>query len=303
MTNPRDALIRSVLDDIQSDRVKKVIIDTDAGCEIDDQFAILYALCARDKMDVLSINAAPVGVVEDFEKNMLMVYDEINRVIGKLRGAENIPVYHGGRVPMEVLGDIVHSPAADNIVKTVMESDERIYVLGLGGATNIASALLIEPKIADKICVIWLGTDYLFRDEMREFNLSQDYTAGQVVLNSGCPLVLCTDYAVAALESNLDELTQLAGVNPHGTYLAEIAREYHGYDGYPVPWKRTIWDFAAPAILALPKSATLEIMPTPLLTDDRRAAIDKTRHKMIMLMKLDRDMIYKDSFDRMRKGR
>ena len=70
-----------------------------------------------------------------------------------------------------------------------------------------------------------------------------------------------------------------------------------------MPWKRTIWDFAAPAILALPESATLEIMPTPLLTDDRRAAIDKTRHKMIMLMRLERDMIYKDSFDRMRKGR
>ncbi len=303
MYNVCDGLIESVLADIKSDRRKKVIIDTDAGCEIDDQYAILYALCAPDKMDVLSINAAPVGAPEVFEKNMLEVYDEINRVVGLLQGAENIPVYHGGRVPIEVSGEAAPSPAAENIVNTVMASDERIYVLGLGGATNIASALLMEPKIAKKMCVIWLGTDYLFRDEMKEFNLSMDYAAGQVLLNSGCPLVLCTDLAVAALSSNLEELTSLDGVNPHGTYLAKIAREYHGYDGYPVPWKRTIWDFAAIAILALPQSATLEIMPTPVLTDDRRAAVDKSRHKMIMLMKLERDMIYKDSFDRMRKGR
>ena len=302
MNSNHKIFIRRILDDIRSDRKKKVIIDTDAGCEIDDQFAILYALHAPDKMDVLSINAAPVGAPDVFEKNMLEVYDEIKRVCATLSGGDKIPVYHGGRVPIEVAGEAVRSPASDNIVKTVMESDEIVYVLGLGGATNIASAILTEPAIAEKMCVIWLGTNYLFRDDMREFNLSMDYAAGQVLLNSGCPLVLCTDFAVSALVSNLEELTSLDGVNPHGTYLAQIAKIYHGYDGYPNPWKRTIWDFAAPAILALPESAELEIMTTPILTDEWTCAHDKTRHEMIMLKKLDRDMIYADSFGRMRKG-
>ena len=47
-----------ILADIRTDRVKKVIVDTDTFNEMDDQYAVAYAV-ASPKMDVLAINAAP----------------------------------------------------------------------------------------------------------------------------------------------------------------------------------------------------------------------------------------------------
>ena len=48
--------LEEILADIRSDRVKKVIMDCDAYNDIDDQYAIAFAL-ASDKIDVLTINA------------------------------------------------------------------------------------------------------------------------------------------------------------------------------------------------------------------------------------------------------
>ena len=39
--------------------VKKIILDTDTYNEIDDQFALAYAMLSKDKVDLLSVNAAP----------------------------------------------------------------------------------------------------------------------------------------------------------------------------------------------------------------------------------------------------
>ncbi len=50
--------VREILADIKSDRKKKVIIDTDAYNEIDDQYAIAYSYYS-EKIDILAIHAAP----------------------------------------------------------------------------------------------------------------------------------------------------------------------------------------------------------------------------------------------------
>ena len=47
--------------------------------------------------------------------------------------------------------------AADNIINTVMNSDERIYIVAIGAITNVASAIIKCPEIANKAVVIWLG--------------------------------------------------------------------------------------------------------------------------------------------------
>ena len=44
---------------ILSEGVKNVILDTDAYNEIDDQFCIAYMIKRPDKINLLSINAAP----------------------------------------------------------------------------------------------------------------------------------------------------------------------------------------------------------------------------------------------------
>ena len=48
-----------ILDAIKSKDRKKIILDTDAYNEVDDQFAIAYAMLAPETIELLSINAAP----------------------------------------------------------------------------------------------------------------------------------------------------------------------------------------------------------------------------------------------------
>lgn len=293
------------LNDIRSPRKKKVIVDTDAYNEMDDQFSILYALCS-DRMEVIALNAAPFDNdrAKDFEDGMVKSYEELMRLTALLPDGDSIPVFHGSRKPIEKTGHPAPSPAAENIISEALASAETVYILTLGAATNVASALLMDPRIAEKICVIWLGSTSLDKPDVREFNLAGDYAAGQVLLNSGCTVLLCPAFDVTCvLEADLAELTSLNGVNPHGTYLAELTREFYRQAGSPQDWKRVIWDIAAPAILADPGCAEMEIVTAPVFTDSFTYAFDKTRHDMILLKKLDRDAVFKGCFDTLRKGR
>ncbi|MBR6916217.1 MAG: hypothetical protein IKN36_07645, partial [Clostridia bacterium] len=89
-----------ILEDLRSDRVKKVIADGDYSAEIDDQCALAYCL-GSEKIEVIGVNAAafyeyPVAV--DTEEVMLRSYKEIERVYDYtgLTGDE-VPYFEGAR--------------------------------------------------------------------------------------------------------------------------------------------------------------------------------------------------------------
>lgn len=306
--------VEKMLEDIKSGRRKKVILDTDTYNEIDDQYALAYCYLA-DSIDLLSVNAAPFynGNSTSFEDGMLKSYNEIKKVLSLLDPNYTTPVFEGSRTTIEVSGALVDSPAARNIIETVKNSDEPVYVLGIGAITNVASALLMDPSIKDNMGVIWLGAnpvgaqmpDFKTVDEfvnnanLGEFNLVQDYTAGQYLINSGVPLLLCPAWGiVSALTSNVQWTNDLKGKNPVCDYLWEITdkvmREWmlgNNTDNENA-WVRTIWDIAAPAILDVPECAEIEIITAPIFTDWRTWAYDSTRHKMLYLKKIDREIVY-----------
>ncbi len=296
--------LTEILADIRSDRVKKVILDTDAFNEIDDQYALAYCYLS-DAIDLLSVNAVPFhnDRSDGFEDGMLKSYDEIHHILGLIDPDYTVPVYHGSRTTIEVSGGIVDSPAARNIIDTVKASEEIVYVLAIGAITNVASALAMEPCIKDKMCVIWLGANWLQGDNVDEFNLMQDYTAGQMFLNSGVPLVLCPAWCVVSeLKSNIALTRDLLGRSAVCDYLGKITEREYIHSGCDPKWTRIIWDIAAPAIIECPACAELEILPTPVLTDSRAFAFDSTRHKMIYLRRIDRDMVFDAAWKALKGG-
>ena len=110
--------------ELLSDSVKNVILDTDAYNEIDDQYAIAYTMLSKDRVNLLSINAAPflnsrsTSAGDGMEKS----YNEIFRIMKLVDETANIPVYRGSAEFMTDVNVPVESEAADNIINTVMNS-------------------------------------------------------------------------------------------------------------------------------------------------------------------------------------
>ncbi len=291
--------IKEILADIKSERKKKVILDTDTANEIDDQYAMGFCYMS-DRMELLSVNAAPFTneKTDDYAHGADMSFDEAHKTLKLIDPDYTTPVYRGSRESIEHSGKpYIESEACDNIIRTVRESDEIIYVLAIATLTNVASAIVKAPDIKDNMCVIWAGSNHLEGDNLGEFNLVQDYVAGQIVVDSGVPFVMCPAwFVVSELATRIEPIRELKGINPLCDYLVEITEKCYELAGKPHWWTRTIWDIAVPALLHCPECGELEIVKAPILTDERVYGFDDSRHEMIYLRKIHKDITFENAF-------
>ncbi|MBQ3125943.1 MAG: nucleoside hydrolase [Clostridia bacterium] len=294
--------MQNILAAIKADTKKKIILDTDAYNEIDDQFAIAYAMRSPEKIELLSINAAPflnsrsTGAGDGMEKS----YNEIFNIMHLTDPEAKIPVYRGSDRFLENKQTPVESEAADNIINTVMAADEPIYVVAIGAITNVASAIIKCPEITKKMIVVWLGGHALHWPNTREFNLKQDVAAAQIVFDSKVPLAVIPCMGVCNfLSTTVPELQYyLGGKNDLCDYLVKIVA---GYAKNPFAWSKVIWDVSAIALLTNPTALETVIIPTPVLTNDCFFAEDKARHPYIYVRHLNRDKIFADLFTKLAK--
>jgi len=298
--------LNEIIADLKNDRVKKVIFDSDTYNEMDDQYAIAYAL-GSERMNVVAINAALFHNQrsESFTDGMEKSYEEIGRVLKVCHREGTVDVFKGCPTPISESPDFapVDSPASRNIIKVAHESDEMVYVLTTGACTNVSSAIMMDPSIKDKICVVWLGGMCLEHPELYEFNLVQDYRAGQILLNSGVNLVLLPAIGAAGhgtqeLRATDEDLKHIKGDSDacvffRDTLPDEFRAETVAYAGR---FERIIWDVAAPAAISVPEALEFSIIPAPIFADNQRYSFDATRHKIIYMEKLDAAPVFKDAF-------
>jgi len=299
--------INEILKDIKSNRVKKVIIDSDAANEMDDQYAIAYAIALdkAKKIELLSINAAPFGNGEDFPDTVRASYDEIIRVLKATETFGDYPVYEGSDGSITASNAPIDSPAAQSIIKTALESDELVYILALGACTNIASAVMLEPTIKNKICVIWLAGHSLEYGMINEYNWRQDVGASEFLFNCGVKMVLLPARGgTGEMKFRLPMIRRYLTRDSvackffrdefPANFAGKAAKEPDG-EFMGDHWVRQISDIAAPALFEIHECFDLEIIPTPLWDDEFRYVIDKSRHPMIIMNKLEPDPVMIDA--------
>lgn len=282
-----------------------VIIDTDTYNEIDDQFALTYALLSP-QLNITSIQAAPfhaaVRNTESFEHGMELSYEEIGRVLEKSRVPYDGPVLKGSRQSLtDSGGDPVPSDAASNIIDRAMDRGVKypIYILALGALTNVASALLQYPRIRDRITIIALGGWPYHASGFHDFNFIQDIKAAQTVFDSGAGLVHVTGFGVSELlRTTRWELQQhLKGRGEIGDYLFGIYEEFvRGLPGRSKP----IWDLAPVAWLINSAWLKTHVEASPILNDHLGYTRDAERHPIRIVDWLDRDAIFADFFAKLR---
>ncbi len=280
-----------------------MVLDTDTYNEVDDQFALTYALKSSDRLSVEAVYAAPFyndrsnGPKDGMEKS----YDEILNVMLKL-GIKKTDgfVFKGADRYLGSRETPVDTPAARDIIKRAMSSDETLYVVAIGAITNVASALLLEPKIADKIVIVWLGGHSFNWPDTREFNLRQDVEAARVVFDSKAPVILLPCMGVvSALTTTLPELKEnIYGKTDIGTYLTDIVKDCG--EGRKV-FSRVIWDVSAVAYLINDGWFNSTLEHSPMISEDCKWCFDHSRHFIRYIYNVDRDAIFTDLFDKLSK--
>ena len=229
------------------------VLDTDAYNEIDDQFAISYMLKNPERINVKALFAAPFhnsrsdGPKDGMEKS----YHEIGRLLSLI--GLDVPTYRGSESYLPSEKTPIDSPAARELVRLAKEysPEKPLYVVAIGAITNVASALLFSPEIAENIVVVWLGGHAYHYHDTKEFNLRQDIAAARVVFSSGAPVVLLPCFGVvSAFTVSKPELEYwLVGKTPLSDYLAKNSIEEADAYAFGKPWTRVIWDVTAVAWL------------------------------------------------------
>jgi inosine-uridine nucleoside N-ribohydrolase len=279
----------------------RMVLDTDTYNEIDDQFALAYALLSKDKVQLEAIYAAPFlnnrskSAGDGMEKS----YQEILTLLKFLGTSPQNFAFRGSDRYLADVSNPIRSEAALDLVKKAKasSSENPLYVVTVGCITNIASAILIDPEIIKNIVVVWLGGNGLEWPSQKEFNLMQDVKSAQVVLNSGVPVVIMPCRPVIShFHTTIPEMEHyLKGKNAISDYLLKSTIEYSGGKDY---WSKVVWDVTAVAWLINPSWLPTNIVHSPVLTDQVTYSVDHSRHFIRMATSVNRDAVFKDLFSK-----
>ncbi len=287
-----------------ADRPVPVIIDTDAGCEIDDQFAIVYALLSSENIEIRGITAAPFfnPSLNAPREGMERSYQEVSTILELMQMQARVRLFKGAPAFMSGKNQPVDSPAVQFIIseaRAAKAHNEQLFICAIGAITNVASVLLLAPELAENIVVIWLGGHALnWIGTPREFNLAGDVAAAQTVFESPCVLL---QYPCNGVVSNLETCSaevarRLEGTGAIGTYLRDIFLKHQNTFGEP---RKVIWDIATISFFNLPAATRWHIGPRPRLSDDCTWSVDEN-NPLIMAAAtwIDRDSVFDDMYAR-----
>ncbi|MBE5803852.1 MAG: nucleoside hydrolase [Clostridiales bacterium] len=284
-----------------------VVIDSDTYNEIDDQFAISYALRNPERLRVQAVYAAPFLNHRSTSpaNGMENSYQEIQRLLHLLGAAT--PSFRGaaGYLPSEKEPFV--SPAAEDLCRRAMAySPERpLYVVALGAITNVASALLMEPAIADRMVVVFLGGHALDWPDTQEFNMMQDVAAARVVFSSGVPLVMLPCMGVVNVFSTSGpELDHwLRGKNALCDFLVKNTVDEANTYAEGRVWSRVLWDVTAVAWLVNEGERFMRsrLIPTPIPEYDHHYGSAPSNPLCRYVYHIDRDALFADLFERLSK--
>jgi len=274
-----------------------VILSTDVGNEIDDQWAVAYLLL-QPRFEVLGVMSAPAPWITPpaGHTSYRILVDVVENRLGM---STHPALIEGGSVPLENAKTPRSSPAVSFLIETSkrFSPNNRLTVLTIGAATDVASAILTDTTIAERIRVIQMG----FRDEQggEEFNIANDVHAVQAILDSNVPLVIGPGNVCRAnLSLTFDQAREmLATRGPIGAWLWE---EYQAwYFRYVKPLRVndfsktwTIWDDITLAyVLGM---TTQHELPRPRMRDDMTFEPLKTEQAVTWITDVDEQRMWAD---------
>ena len=288
----------SELNKREDNKKVNVILDTDIYNECDDQFALSYLLKSQDKFNIEAITVAPyhhdnsISIKEGTDKS----YNEIIKICNWLKFDWTNKVFKGSTDYVE--NNYNEENDAVNKIIEIANKNDKTYILAIGAITNVALAIKKEPKIIDKIEVVWLGGHSFLSKDNKEFNFRQDVQAVRTVFESKVKLAIIPCKNVASnLRTSIYELEHfLKGKSELCDYLCQ--RFYN--DGiHGIQERRVIWDISVIAYMINKEWFETKEISCPNINDDTSYELMTNNHKITVVNYLNVDKIYKDLFEKL----
>ena len=258
----------------------KVIIDSDVSNEIDDQFAISYVFSNQDKLDVLAITIAPfrvswqkdVSVRDGLIDSRSETY-RLLRLFG-VKYDKNNPMVFMGCDGFISEGYNSSNPAVEKIIQLAKEVED-LHFCCLGTLTNVAMALKIAPEIAEKLKIVWLGTDNILLDEFTDSNFRKDKQAFYDVLKSNVDFTIFPSSLARCLVTSKYEFLNNTKSNNVVKYLQSLLNRFEHIEENL--GKKEVFDIGPVAYLLFPEKFFVKDVDSKLVVKDKGVRIPKNR--------------------------
>jgi purine nucleosidase len=303
----------------QTAALTRVLLDTDANNELDDQHAIAYMLFSGDVFDVEAITVNRTRGGGDVE----LQAQEAERIT-TLAGLRRVfPVYRGANGSFAEIAPHVGesnfdgASAVNEIIRQAKAPGSQLTLVPVGKLTNIALALKKDPSIASKVRVVWLGSNY---PEPGEYNQENDEGALQYVLDTSVPFEIAlvrygTPSGTDHVRVTRDEIHQrMPGKGPRirTPVTGRNGGKFATFGDYSVdlfdhielsgtPPSRALYDMAAVAIVKHPAWAHPRTIPAPTLENGKWVERPDNPRTITIWENFDRDAIMQDFYATMER--
>jgi inosine-uridine nucleoside N-ribohydrolase len=271
-----------------------VIIDTDAKNEIDDQWALTLALLSPERFNIIGLVGATFAW--GGRQSIQMSVNEIDTLLKLINLEGDIPVYPGAH-PMRYKYEPSNATGVDFIIEKAMEASEEdpLWVIGLGAATDIASAILKAPEIMKRIVVFWhLRTKW--PDKCLNFNVFGDPHAARLLFDAPVPFILFDTGTY--LFCPMEESENL--VNPNGAIGNYLHSIRIGNEYYSSPTKG-FFDLGDIAAILDPEMAYFEVVSCPEVDFDLSYRFKDTKGRILRCYHVERDVTFQLLYDKLRE--
>jgi inosine-uridine nucleoside N-ribohydrolase len=282
---------------IHTPQKRHVILTTDCGTEMDDQWAIAHlALIPEIELaGVVTTHAMniPAPAAEFTRKASQEVLDRI--------GTIKPPVLAGSSVKLPDAATPLPNAGTELIVAESREHspENRLVVLAIGAATDVASALLSDPTLKDRIEVLAMGFNG-YPAGTDEWNVKNDVAAWQVILDTDVPVTIgAAEVCIKELVLDPEQARGwLNGGEPLSEYLVQLLADFveaNGefvakVSGRPEAWP--VWDEIVVAhLLGL---TTVVQVTRPRLLDDMQFDLSTPNGTAGWITEVDSEALWRD---------
>ncbi|MDT0648000.1 nucleoside hydrolase [Zunongwangia sp. F260] len=298
----------------------RIIFDTDANNELDDQHALAYLFFNGDHFDLAGVTVNATFNGGDITEH----YKEAERVLKLSNIYKKVPLLAGANKSFEEIrpgldeNTFDGQEAVDFIINEAHKvNNEKLILMPVGKLTNIALALEKDPSIANKVRIVWLGSNY---PEPGEYNQVNDTVSMNYILNTKVPFEMVTvrygkTTGTNAVTANREEIgKKMPGLGPEATRTVTgrhggTFRNFGDYsvnlfkhiDSHDEKGTRALFDMAAVAIVKNPGWAEKKEIPAPVLIEGKWVERPGNMRTIMVWENFNKEAIMEDFYSTMRK--